>query len=204
MIRPSEIRPCPAIFLIGLPRGIHLNSSAMSILPPTLPRLEISSTLPLPQAPILRHLFLLLLGVTFAAFLRWATRPDPLRHVPGPWLARWTTLLLAYHARTGKRHLYVDALHKVRLLLLLLLLPVRHSNTPRHMGPLSASPLHMYPAQRLPPCPPYTLTAPPPSQNPHSTAHFMCQASPISSAPKTALATHANGERSHMRSVRSL
>ncbi|KAF8521430.1 cytochrome P450 [Hysterangium stoloniferum] len=40
------------------------------------------------------------------------TRPDPLNDIPGPWLAKYTSLLLAYHTRTGKRYLFVDHLHK--------------------------------------------------------------------------------------------
>ncbi len=38
---------------------------------------------------------------------------DPLRDVPGPFLARWTSLWLAYQVRMGRRYLVVDALHKV-------------------------------------------------------------------------------------------
>ncbi|KIJ38622.1 hypothetical protein M422DRAFT_112553, partial [Sphaerobolus stellatus SS14] len=35
-----------------------------------------------------------------------------LKDVPGPWLAKYTSLLLGYYTRTGKRYLYVDNLHK--------------------------------------------------------------------------------------------
>ncbi|GJJ16217.1 hypothetical protein Clacol_010513 [Clathrus columnatus] len=40
------------------------------------------------------------------------TCPDPLADVPGPWLAKYSSLLLAYYTRTGKRYLHVDRLHK--------------------------------------------------------------------------------------------
>ncbi|KAF8487761.1 cytochrome P450 [Gautieria morchelliformis] len=65
-----------------------------------------------PQPATARHILLLIVGALLVTIIRYATRPDPLRNIPGPWLARWTSILLAYHARTGKRHLYVDALHK--------------------------------------------------------------------------------------------
>ncbi|KAJ6606047.1 benzoate para-hydroxylase [Mycena vulgaris] len=37
---------------------------------------------------------------------------DPLRHIPGPAIARWTPLWLGYQARIGRRYLAVDAAHK--------------------------------------------------------------------------------------------
>jgi len=56
------------------------------------------------------------LAVAVAAALlvvwRWAT--DPLRHVPGPTLARWTPFWLMYYAYRGDRYLAVHAAHKVR------------------------------------------------------------------------------------------
>lgn len=42
---------------------------------------------------------------------------NPLRDIPGPFLARWTPLWLAFQARRGKRYIAVDQLHKVRILL---------------------------------------------------------------------------------------
>ncbi|KAH7885202.1 benzoate para-hydroxylase [Phlebopus sp. FC_14] len=36
---------------------------------------------------------------------------DPLRHIPGPFLARWTPLWLVYQARMGRRYIAVDQLH---------------------------------------------------------------------------------------------
>lgn len=39
---------------------------------------------------------------------------DPLRDIPGPFLARWTPLWLAYHARRGNRFRAVHAAHEVR------------------------------------------------------------------------------------------
>lgn len=38
---------------------------------------------------------------------------DPLRDIPGPFLARWTPLWLAYHARCGNRFRAVHAAHQV-------------------------------------------------------------------------------------------
>ncbi|KAF8887870.1 cytochrome P450 [Gymnopilus junonius] len=58
------------------------------------------------------HPWLILAGVVLLAILRRITKPDPLKDIPGPWLAKHTPLLLAYHTRTGKRYLYVDKLHK--------------------------------------------------------------------------------------------
>ena len=55
----------------------------------------------------------ILAGVILVAILHHVTKPDPLKDIPGPWLAKYTSLLLAYHTRTGKRYLYVDQLHKV-------------------------------------------------------------------------------------------
>jgi benzoate 4-monooxygenase len=49
------------------------------------------------------------------ALLRYVLHPDPLRDIPGPWLARHTAILLTYYTRTGKRYLYAHALHKVRI-----------------------------------------------------------------------------------------
>lgn len=40
-------------------------------------------------------------------------RADPLYEIPGPFLARWTPLWLAYQVRRGRKYLVVDALHKV-------------------------------------------------------------------------------------------
>lgn len=40
---------------------------------------------------------------------------DPLRDIPGPFLARWTPLWLAYHARRGNRFRAVHAAHEVRI-----------------------------------------------------------------------------------------
>ncbi|TFK73538.1 benzoate para-hydroxylase [Pluteus cervinus] len=59
-----------------------------------------------------RHVYLLFCGAFIVAFLNYFTRPDPLKDVPGPWLAKYTSLLLAYHTRTGKRFLYIDSLHQ--------------------------------------------------------------------------------------------
>ncbi|KZV93251.1 cytochrome P450 [Exidia glandulosa HHB12029] len=47
-----------------------------------------------------------------AALLFWRWRSDPLRSVPGPWLARWTPFWLMYHARRGERYLAVHEAHR--------------------------------------------------------------------------------------------
>lgn len=39
---------------------------------------------------------------------------DPLRDIPGPFLARWTPLWLAWQVRMGRRYISVDELHRVR------------------------------------------------------------------------------------------
>lgn len=52
-------------------------------------------------------------GLLFLLVLRRLTRPDPLHDIPGPWIAKYTSLLLAYYTRTGKRFLFIDQLHKV-------------------------------------------------------------------------------------------
>ena len=59
------------------------------------------------------HPWLILAGILFLAVLHRITQPDPLADVPGPRLARYTSLLLGYYTRTGKRYLYIDKLHKV-------------------------------------------------------------------------------------------
>jgi hypothetical protein len=54
--------------------------------------------------------------LTFAAlivFQHSIKRADPFYDIPGPLLARWTPLWLAYHVRRGRKYLVVDALHKV-------------------------------------------------------------------------------------------
>lgn len=57
---------------------------------------------------------LMALSSVFAVIHRALERyRDPLREVPGPFLARWTSLWLAYQVRMGRRYLVVDALHKV-------------------------------------------------------------------------------------------
>lgn len=60
------------------------------------------------------HPLLVLGGILLFVVIHKVTVHDPLDEVPGPWLAKYTSLLLAYHARGGKRYLYVDSLHKVR------------------------------------------------------------------------------------------
>ncbi|KAF4588442.1 hypothetical protein EYR40_009993 [Pleurotus pulmonarius] len=56
---------------------------------------------------------LMALSSVFAVIHRALERyRDPLRDVPGPFLARWTSLWLAYQVRMGRRYLVVDALHK--------------------------------------------------------------------------------------------
>ncbi|EJD51741.1 cytochrome P450 [Auricularia subglabra TFB-10046 SS5] len=47
-----------------------------------------------------------------ALLVLWRWRADPLRNVPGPWLARWTPFWLMYHARRGERYLAVHDAHK--------------------------------------------------------------------------------------------
>ncbi|KAH7102241.1 cytochrome P450 [Auriculariales sp. MPI-PUGE-AT-0066] len=42
----------------------------------------------------------------------WRWRSDPLRHVPGPTLAKWTPFWLMYYARKGERYLAVHEAHK--------------------------------------------------------------------------------------------
>ncbi|KDR76603.1 hypothetical protein GALMADRAFT_247011 [Galerina marginata CBS 339.88] len=58
------------------------------------------------------HLWLVLAGIVVLFFIHRSMRVDPLQKIPGPWLAKYTSFLLAYHARTGKRYLYIDQLHK--------------------------------------------------------------------------------------------
>ncbi|KAF4622227.1 hypothetical protein D9613_008961 [Agrocybe pediades] len=58
------------------------------------------------------HPWLVLGGILLFVIFQRLTVHDPLHDIPGPWLAKYTSLLLAYHARGGKRHLYVDSLHK--------------------------------------------------------------------------------------------
>ncbi|KAF8577651.1 cytochrome P450 [Ramaria rubella] len=70
------------------------------------------ATAPALPDPALRTPLLLLAGILLVLLTRYLTRPDPLGAIPGPWLARHTALLLAYHTRRGKRYLYVDKLHK--------------------------------------------------------------------------------------------
>lgn len=41
-------------------------------------------------------------------------RRDPLQHIPGPFLARWTPLWLGYQARMGRRYIAVDNAHKAK------------------------------------------------------------------------------------------
>lgn len=58
-------------------------------------------------------LTILVLG---ALTLAWIVRQilcDSLRDVPGPRIARWTSLWIAYQARAGRKWLVVDELHKV-------------------------------------------------------------------------------------------
>lgn len=60
--------------------------------------------------------WLLTTGLVLCAPL-WLTvqfvkRNDPFHDIPGPFLARWTPLWLAYQARRGLRYLAVDDLHK--------------------------------------------------------------------------------------------
>lgn len=50
---------------------------------------------------------------------------DPLRDVPGPFLAKWTPLWLAYHARRGNRFRAVHEAHKVCLAVAIALPPTR-------------------------------------------------------------------------------
>lgn len=49
---------------------------------------------------------------TAALLVLWRWGTDPLRSVPGPWLARWTPFWLMYHARRGERYLAVHEAHK--------------------------------------------------------------------------------------------
>ncbi|KDR70723.1 hypothetical protein GALMADRAFT_881849 [Galerina marginata CBS 339.88] len=60
----------------------------------------------------LDHLWLFFVGIVLVAIIHRVTQVDPLKEIPGPWLAKHTSLLLGYHIRTGKRYLYVDKLHK--------------------------------------------------------------------------------------------
>lgn len=62
----------------------------------------------------LEHVFALFLGVfliLLAILLH--KRRDPMGYIPGPLLARWTPLWLAYHARRGRRFKAVHEAHKV-------------------------------------------------------------------------------------------
>jgi hypothetical protein len=49
---------------------------------------------------------------------RFIAEQDPLGHIPGPFLARWTPIWIAYHARRGRRYLAVAEAHKVSQVLL--------------------------------------------------------------------------------------
>ncbi|KDQ28680.1 hypothetical protein PLEOSDRAFT_175903 [Pleurotus ostreatus PC15] len=54
----------------------------------------------------------ILLFVFVASLFVVTSRPDPFSDIPGPILARWTPLWLAYQARRGRRYQVVDELHK--------------------------------------------------------------------------------------------
>lgn len=55
-----------------------------------------------------------MMSMVFVVILaRFVLRRDPLGDLPGPFLARWTSLWLAYQVRMGRRYLIVDGLHKV-------------------------------------------------------------------------------------------
>ncbi|KAL0952984.1 hypothetical protein HGRIS_007195 [Hohenbuehelia grisea] len=47
-----------------------------------------------------------------ALWQKYGLRKDPLRDIPGPFLARWTPLWLAWQVRMGRRYLVVHELHK--------------------------------------------------------------------------------------------
>ncbi|KAF7305701.1 Peroxidase [Mycena chlorophos] len=67
--------------------------------------MSITSSLVTPEA------FVYACGVGALVLLwRWAT--DPLRRVPGPFLARWTPFWLMYYARRGDRYLAVHEAHQ--------------------------------------------------------------------------------------------
>lgn len=92
----------------------------------------------------------------------------PLDDIPGPFLARWTSLWLAYQVRMGKRYLVIDALHKVKLnspvsflILNLWLL--------RNMVPSSASRPTTYPSHTKTQSPLYTVKVQEPSTNHRTT-----------------------------------
>lgn len=72
--------------------------------------------LSLTQPSALDNMSPLLFVAVAALLLVWRWRSDPLRGVPGPWLARWTPFWLMYHARRGERYLAVHEAHKVRRL----------------------------------------------------------------------------------------
>lgn len=46
------------------------------------------------------------------AFVIYSLFLDPLRKVPGPFLARWSRLWIIYHSRAGDMHTKMMALHK--------------------------------------------------------------------------------------------
>jgi hypothetical protein len=57
---------------------------------------------------------LVMISALLANFLgRFLSRRDPLGDIPGPFMARWTSLWLAYQARMGRRYLAVDEAHMV-------------------------------------------------------------------------------------------
>lgn len=64
-----------------------------------------------------------LLALLVTLVHRFLTERDPLGHIPGPFLARWTPLWIAYHARRGRRYLAVAEAHEVRQVFLFSSLP---------------------------------------------------------------------------------
>ena len=60
-----------------------------------------------------RTLSIFLTFTALIVFQHSIKRADPFYDIPGPFLARWTPLWLAYQVRRGRKYLVVDGLHKV-------------------------------------------------------------------------------------------
>lgn len=129
------------------------------------------------------HPWLILLGFVLLAVLHRVVQPDPLSDIPGPWLARHTSLLLGYYTRTGKRYMYINNLHKVRPYTS----PISQPNPlPRNTVPSSVSLPPRSPALTPMTRQPSTPKAQPPFPKHPSTAPFTLTEHPPYSAPKIA------------------
>ncbi|KAH7392725.1 cytochrome P450 3A17 [Pyrenochaeta sp. MPI-SDFR-AT-0127] len=48
----------------------------------------------------------------YCAKLLWVCRQSPISKLPGPWLSKYTNIVLRFHTLTGRRIFYTDALHQ--------------------------------------------------------------------------------------------